>query len=34
VHRTNVMAKLDVQTTVELIRFVSRNHLLASSLAE
>lgn len=34
VHRTNIMTKLDVQTTVELIRFVSRNHLLTSSLAE
>jgi DNA-binding NarL/FixJ family response regulator len=34
VHRTNVMAKLDVQTTVELIRYVSRNHLVASTLAE
>lgn len=34
VHRTNVMTKLDVQTTVELIRYVSRNHLATSSLAE
>lgn len=34
VHRTNIMAKLDVQTTVELIRVVSRNHLLTSSLME
>jgi len=34
VHRTNIMAKLDVQTTVELIRFVSRNQLLTSSLTE
>jgi DNA-binding NarL/FixJ family response regulator len=34
VHRTNIMTKLDVQTTVELIRFVSRNHLLTSLLAE
>jgi DNA-binding NarL/FixJ family response regulator len=34
VHRTNVMAKLDVQTTVELIRFVSRHHLVDSSLTE
>lgn len=34
VHRTNVMAKLDVQTTVELIRFVSRNHLFAASATE
>jgi DNA-binding NarL/FixJ family response regulator len=34
VHRTNVMAKLDVQTTVELIRFVSRNHLFAISVTE
>jgi DNA-binding NarL/FixJ family response regulator len=34
VHRTNVMAKLDVQTTVELIRFVSGNPLVSSTLAE
>lgn len=34
VHRTNVMAKLDVQTTVELIRFVSSNPLVSSTLAE
>jgi two-component system nitrate/nitrite response regulator NarL len=34
VHRTNVMAKLDVQTTVELIRFVARNPLVGSPLAE
>lgn len=34
VHRTNVMTKLDVQTTVELIRFVSRNHLFAASTTE
>lgn len=34
VHRTNIMTKLDVQTTVELIRFVSRNQLLTSSLTE
>jgi DNA-binding NarL/FixJ family response regulator len=34
VHRTNVMTKFDVQTTVELIRFVSRNHLVASTLSE
>lgn len=30
VHRTNVMAKLDVQTTVELIRFVTNNPLVGS----
>jgi len=34
VHRTNVMAKLDVQTTVELLRFVSSNPLVGSTLAE
>jgi DNA-binding NarL/FixJ family response regulator len=34
VHRTNVMSKLDVQTTVELIRFVSSNPLVSSPLAE
>jgi DNA-binding NarL/FixJ family response regulator len=34
VHRTNLMTKLDVQTTVELIRFVSRNPVLTSSLSE
>lgn len=34
VHRTNVMTKLDVQTTVELIRFVSRNHFFAALAAE
>jgi DNA-binding NarL/FixJ family response regulator len=34
VHRTNAMAKLDVQTTVELIRFVTSNPLLSSTLAE
>jgi DNA-binding NarL/FixJ family response regulator len=34
VHRTNVMTKLDVQTTVELIRYVSRNHLVVSALPE
>jgi DNA-binding NarL/FixJ family response regulator len=34
VHRTNAMAKLDVQTTVELIRFVAINPLISSSLAE
>jgi DNA-binding NarL/FixJ family response regulator len=28
VHRTNVMAKLDVQTTVELLRFVAANPLI------
>ncbi len=30
VHRTNVMAKLDVQTTVELLRAVANNPLLGS----
>jgi DNA-binding NarL/FixJ family response regulator len=34
VHRTNAMAKLDVQTTVELIRFVASNPLVSSALAE
>ncbi len=34
VHRTNLMAKLDVQTTVELLRFVSGNPLISSMLAE
>jgi DNA-binding NarL/FixJ family response regulator len=34
VHRTNVMAKLDVQTTVELLRFVEANPVLASPLTE
>jgi DNA-binding NarL/FixJ family response regulator len=32
VHRTNVMTKLDVQTTVELIRFVASNPLVGSVL--
>ncbi|MGB8984249.1 MAG: response regulator transcription factor [Anaerolineales bacterium] len=34
VHRTNGMAKLDVQTTVELVRFVASNPLSGSSLSE
>jgi DNA-binding NarL/FixJ family response regulator len=34
VHRTNVMAKLDVQTTVELIRFVECNPLIGSAPLE
>lgn len=34
VHRTNVMAKLDVQTTVELIHYVARNPFVNSSLTE
>jgi len=34
VHRTNGMAKLDVQTTVELIRLVASNPLAGSSLSE
>ncbi|MGE5249738.1 MAG: response regulator [Bacteroidota bacterium] len=34
VHRTNAMAKLNVQTTVELIRFAASNPLMGSSLAE
>ncbi|MEW6405492.1 MAG: response regulator transcription factor [Chloroflexota bacterium] len=33
VHRTNGMAKLDVQTTVELIRFVAKNPLGNATLA-
>jgi DNA-binding NarL/FixJ family response regulator len=32
VHRTNGMTKLDVQTTVELIRFVASNPLVSSTL--
>jgi DNA-binding CsgD family transcriptional regulator len=34
VHRTNVMAKLDVQTTVELLRFVEANPVLAAPFTE
>jgi DNA-binding NarL/FixJ family response regulator len=34
VHRTNVMAKLDVQTTVELLRLVEINPVLASPISE
>lgn len=34
VHRTNVMAKLDVQTTVELIRFVTGNPLVHTPLPD
>jgi hypothetical protein len=33
-HRTNVMTKLEVQTTVELIRFVSNNPLVSTALTE
>jgi DNA-binding NarL/FixJ family response regulator len=34
VHRTNVMAKLDVQTTVELLHFVANNPLVGSPLTD
>ena len=34
VHRTNGMAKLDLQTTVELIRFVAGTPLVGSSLID
>jgi len=34
VHRTNAMAKLDVQTTVELIRFVASNPLIGTPLVD
>lgn len=30
VHRTNIMTKLNVQNTVDLIRFVTKHHLLGS----
>jgi DNA-binding NarL/FixJ family response regulator len=34
VHRTNIMTKLNVQNTVDLIRFVTKHHLLGSLIAE
>jgi len=34
VHRTNVMAKFEVQTTVELVRFAASNHLINSLITE
>lgn len=32
VHRTNVMTKLNVQTTVELVRYASMNHLVGMGI--
>lgn len=32
VHRTNIMTKLNVQNTVDLIRFVTKHHLISSSI--
>lgn len=34
VHRTNIMSKLDVQNTVELIRFATNNPLLSFSVPD
>jgi DNA-binding NarL/FixJ family response regulator len=34
VHRTNIMTKLNVQNTVDLIRFVTKHHLLGSLMPE
>lgn len=34
VHRTNIMTKLNVQNTVDLIRFVTKHHLLGSLIPE
>lgn len=34
VHRTNIMTKLNVQNTVDLIRFVTKHHLLGSLISE
>lgn len=33
VHRTNIMTKLNVQNTVDLIRFVSEHHLINSPIS-
>jgi NarL family two-component system response regulator LiaR len=33
VHRTNIMTKLNVQNTVELIRYVTKHHLLGSLIS-
>jgi two-component system, NarL family, response regulator LiaR len=34
VHRTNIMTKLNVQNTVDLIRFVTKHHLLGSLIPD